>query len=107
MECPAGHPELSGQFRKPPLLLRGTSRAKVACTPAANGTQPETLEHFGDGLPALSASYEAPSRRLRQMLSSSSRSFWRYCEASSESSTAAGSRAFKTHPPTNSSTGAP
>ena len=56
MKRPGGHPELPGQIRKPPLILCGTSRAKVARTPVANCSQPEPLEHLGDGLPAQSPS---------------------------------------------------
>ena len=44
------HPELAGQIRKPPLVLRGRSRTEVAWPPATYRAQPETLEHFGDGL---------------------------------------------------------
>lgn len=55
MERSAGHPEFSGQLREPPLILCRTSLSKIAWTPAANCSQPESLEHFGDGLPAQSS----------------------------------------------------
>jgi hypothetical protein len=50
MERSAGHPEFSGQLREPPLIPCGASLSKIAWAPAVNCSQPEPLEHFGDGL---------------------------------------------------------